>query len=168
MDNAVLYSLSYGMYVVGASGDGKVNAQIANTSFQITSEPKVIAVSINKENLTHKLIEAGGKFSLSIISTQWQMVDVGNFGFRTGKDFDKFAKYEYELTPDGVPLVPYKCVGGIWLDVVNKVDVHTHTIFLGEVKGAKSFDKSLTPMTYAYYHGELKGKEPKTAPLYKG
>ncbi len=167
MDDAVLYSLSYGMYVVGAAAGEQVNAQIANTSFQITSSPKVVAVSINKENFTHSLIEKSGKFSLSIISTQWQMIDVGNFGFRSGKDFDKFAKYEYELSPSGVPLVRYKCVGGIWLDVVKKLDVHTHTIFLGEVIGAESFASDLTPMTYAYYHNELKGKEPKTAPLYR-
>ena len=79
MDNAVLYSLTYGMYVVGAAAEDKVNAQIANTCFQITSDPKILAVSINKDNYTHSLISQGGKFSLSIISTQWQMVDVGNF-----------------------------------------------------------------------------------------
>ncbi len=168
MDNAVLYSLTYGMYVVGAAAEDKVNAQIANTCFQITSDPKILAVSINKDNYTHSLISQGGKFSLSIISTQWQMVDVGNFGFRTGREFDKFAKYDYQLSPNGVPLIEHKCVGGVWLEVVNKVDVHTHTIFLGEVKGAKSFDSSLSPMTYAYYHSDLKGKEPKAAPLYRG
>ena len=58
-------------------------------------------------------------------------------------------------------------MGGIWLEVTDTVDVHTHTIFLGEVKGAKSFDSGLQPMTYAFYHGELKGKEPKSAPLYQ-
>jgi len=168
MDKTVLYSLTYGMYVVGAAAGGKVNAQIANTSFQITSSPKIVAVSINKENYTHDLIAQSGKFSLSIVSTQWGMIDIGNFGFRSGRDFDKFAKYEYELTPDGVPLVSYKCIGGIVLEVQKKVDVHSHTIFLGEVKDAKSFDSSLQPMTYAYYHDELKGKEPKSAPLYRG
>ena len=69
MDNAVLYSLTYGMYVVGAAAEDKVNAQIANTCFQITSDPKILAVSINKDNYTHSLISQGG-FSLSIISTQ--------------------------------------------------------------------------------------------------
>ena len=168
MDSNVLYSMSYGMYVVGAKADDKVNAQIANTSFQISSNPKVVAVSINKENYTHELISKSGKFSISIVSTMWEMVDIGNFGFRGGREYDKLAKYKYELSSTDVPLISYKTVGGLSLKVVDKIDVHTHTVFFGEVEDAKSFDASLIPMTYAYYHGELKGKEPKNAPLHRG
>ena len=48
MDPKVLYKLSYGMYIVCSKKGDKFNGQIANTVFQITSEPPTVAVSINK------------------------------------------------------------------------------------------------------------------------
>ncbi len=37
MDPKALYKLGYGMYVIGTHKGDKLNAQIANTVFQITS-----------------------------------------------------------------------------------------------------------------------------------
>jgi flavin reductase (DIM6/NTAB) family NADH-FMN oxidoreductase RutF len=57
MDLKALHKLGYGLYIVSSRSGNKVNGQIANTGFQMTSEPPTIAVSINKANLTHKFIE---------------------------------------------------------------------------------------------------------------
>ena len=62
-----LRKISYGLYVVSSGRKNKFNGQIANTVFQITSEPPIIAVSINKQNLTHQFIKESGKFSVSIL-----------------------------------------------------------------------------------------------------
>ena len=63
-----LRKISYGLYVVSSGRKNKFNGQIANTVFQITSEPPIIAVSINKQNLTHQFIKESGKFSVSVLS----------------------------------------------------------------------------------------------------
>ncbi|EYE87659.1 hypothetical protein Q428_12145 [Fervidicella metallireducens AeB] len=54
MDNRIFYKLSYGLYVVSSVKDKVFNGQIANTVFQISSEPATIAISINRNNLTHE------------------------------------------------------------------------------------------------------------------
>lgn len=51
IDNKAFYKLSYGLYLVSSISEGKKNAQIANTVFQITSNPAILAVSINKKIL---------------------------------------------------------------------------------------------------------------------
>lgn len=51
IDIKAFYKLSYGLYVVSSVSDDKLNAQIANTIFQITSDPAMVAVSINKKVL---------------------------------------------------------------------------------------------------------------------
>ena len=56
MNLKALHKLSYGLYVVTSRKGDRLNGQIANTVFQITSEPPTVAVSINKYNLTHELI----------------------------------------------------------------------------------------------------------------
>ena len=57
MNPKALYKLGCGLYVVFSRRGNKFNGQIANTVFQITSEPPTIAVSINKNNLTHEFIK---------------------------------------------------------------------------------------------------------------
>ena len=70
MNLKALHKISYGMYVVTSKMNGKLNGQIANTVFQITSEPPTIAVSINKQNLTHEFIKTSKVFGVSILSKE--------------------------------------------------------------------------------------------------
>jgi ferric-chelate reductase [NAD(P)H] len=44
----------------------------------------------------------------------------------------------------------------------------THSLFLGEVVGARRLDTEAAPMTYDYYHNVVKGKSPSSAPTYLG
>ena len=55
------------MYVIGSRKGDKLNGQIANTVFQITSEPPTFAVSINKNNLTHEFIKESKVFAASVL-----------------------------------------------------------------------------------------------------
>ena len=52
LDLESLFSLSYGMCIVSSKSDDKLNGCIVNTVFQITPEPPMIAVSVNRQNLT--------------------------------------------------------------------------------------------------------------------
>jgi flavin reductase (DIM6/NTAB) family NADH-FMN oxidoreductase RutF len=48
MDTKALHQISYGLYLISSRKGGKLNGQIANTLFQVTSEPPTVAVCINK------------------------------------------------------------------------------------------------------------------------
>jgi flavin reductase (DIM6/NTAB) family NADH-FMN oxidoreductase RutF len=49
MDPNLFYKISYGLYVICWTEDGKINGQIANTMFQISANPATIAIGINKK-----------------------------------------------------------------------------------------------------------------------
>ncbi len=85
MDLSVLHNLSYGMYVVSSSKGDLLNGQIANTIFQITSEPVTIGISINNKNLTHEYIESSRHSSLSILDQRTPLSFIGKFGFKSGR-----------------------------------------------------------------------------------
>ncbi len=70
MDRSALYKLTYGLYVVSSCKGDRLNGQIANTVFQVASEPPTIAVSINKQNLTHQFIQQSRVFTVSILCQQ--------------------------------------------------------------------------------------------------
>jgi flavin reductase (DIM6/NTAB) family NADH-FMN oxidoreductase RutF/rubredoxin len=166
MNKSTLYKISYGLYVISAAAGGNINGQIANTAFQITSEPATIAVSINKQNFTHELIEKGGVFSISILATETPMPFIGLFGFKSGREIDKFEAVNYKLGANGCPVVLDYTVGFAEAKVVNKLDVGTHTIFVGQITDADILSTDGEPMTYAFYHQVKNGKAPATAPTF--
>lgn len=162
-----IHRISYGLYVISSVSAGKLNGQIANTVFQVTSEPAKLAVCINKQNLTHQYISESGAFSVSILSQDAPMTFVGKFGFKSGRDTDKFKDTGYKMLGNGCPAVMDHSAAIISAKVVSQCDTGTHTLFIGEVTGEEILSDAI-PMTYAYYHEHLKGKEPKNAPTYRG
>jgi len=165
MDNKVLYKISYGLYVVSSKKGDKLNGQIANAVVQITSEPPTIAVSINKQNLTHEFIADSGVFIVSILAKEVPMTTIGNFGFKSGRELDKLKGVNYKLGTNGAPILVDDTVGYLEAKVVGSLDCGSHTIFLGQITDAEALSNT-EPMTYAYYHEVKRGTAPKTAPTY--
>ncbi len=166
LDPTALYKISYGIFIVCAADGDKINGQICNTVFQITSEPPVIAISVNKENYTHQFIENGGAFTVSILAQSAPLKLIGAFGFKCGRNFDKFEDCQSLRSPLGIPYITEHTVSYLEAKVVQKVDAGTHTLFLGEVVNGETFSDE-APMTYAYYHEVKNGHEPATAPTFR-
>jgi flavin reductase (DIM6/NTAB) family NADH-FMN oxidoreductase RutF/rubredoxin len=165
MDLKALYTLGYGLYVVSSIKGDKLNGQIANTVFQVTSEPPTIAVSINKGNLTHEFIVESRVLAVSVLAQDTPLAFIGHFGFKSGRDMDKLKGIEYKLGETGAPIVTANALAYLEARLVQQLDVGSHTIFVGEVVGADII-KEGEPMTYAYYHQVKRGVTPKTAPVY--
>lgn len=165
MNIKALHSISYGLYVVSSIKGDKINGQIANTVFQITSEPPTVAVSINKNNLTHEYIKESKVFSVSVLCEDTPISLVGHFGFKSGRELDKFKDIPYLIGETGTPVLKDNCIAYLEVKVTGQIDAGTHTIFIGDLVNAEVInDKS--PMTYAYYHKVKGGTTPKTAPSY--
>lgn len=160
-----LHKIGYGLYVVSTSDGERRNGQIANTVFQVTSEPPKIAVAINKENLTHEIIRKSGVFGVSVLAQDTPLSFIGKFGFKSGREGDKFEGVNLQEGKLGVPLVLDHALALLEARVSQEVDVGTHTLFVGEIEDAVDLREG-EPMTYAYYHLVKGGKEPRTAPVY--
>lgn len=165
MNLKTLHKISYGLYVVASKRNGELNGQIANTVFQVTAEPPTIAVSINKQNLTHEFIKESGVFSVSILRKDTPLKFIGIFGFRTGKETKKFEGVKYKIGVTGAPILLENTVGYVEAEVINSIDAGTHTIFIGRVVDAEILSDE-EPMTYAYYHEVKQGKTPEKAATY--
>ncbi len=165
IDMKALFSLTYGMYIIGVKSGGRLNGQIANTVMQITSEPLCVATCLNKANLTAELIKESGVFSVSVLEEDVPMTFIGQFGFKSGRDIDKFAGVRYESGVTGAPLVIDWSIASFDAEVVKTLEMPSHLLFVGEVRSAKFF-KEASPLTYAGYHLVKKGKSPKTAPTF--
>lgn len=164
MDKSAFYQLSYGVYLCTTWDEGRPVGCVANSAIQVTSNPGTVAVSINRLNYTHKCIEDCGYFALAVLGEQCDPKLIGTFGFRSGKDTDKFSAFPYTVR-EKLP-VPDGCISYFVCKVAQKMETATHTVFLGEVIDCGNLQKD-TPMTYAYYHKVLKGKTAANAPTYQ-
>lgn len=165
MDVKALYKLGYGVYVVTSKKGDRINGQIANTVFQVTSEPPTVAVSINKSNFTHEFITESRVFAASVLCQDTPLTFIGQFGFKSGRDTDKFEGINYKIGETGAPIVIDNAVSYIEVRVNKEMDVGTHSIFVGEVVNADIISDEAC-MTYEYYHQIKGGKTPKAAATY--
>ncbi len=165
MDLKVLYNISYGIYIVSSKKEDQINGQIANTVFQITAEPATIAVSINKKNFTYDFIAQSKVFAVSVLEQDTDMKFIGRFGFKSGRDEDKFEGINYKIGVTGSPIIMENTIAYLEAEVIQAIDVGTHTLFVGKVVEAENIKKA-KPLTYDYYHQIKKGISPKNAPTY--
>ena len=164
MNADIFRDMSYGVYIVTTMYGDRPTGCTANSVMQITSSPATVAASINHDNYTNSCIEKTGKFAFSILAEDSDPALIGGFGFRSGKDEDKFEGVDYEMA-EGVPVIKNTC-GYVVCRVIDKMETATHTVFLGEVIGGEVYEGTGDAMTYAYYHKVIKGKSPKNAPTY--
>lgn len=164
MDKKVLRNLSYGLYVITSKEENKNVGCIANSVIQVTSNPVTILVSINHDNYTNKIIKETNKFGVSILKETSNQKIIGTFGFKSSKDINKFEEIEYKEVSN-IPIINDSC-GYMICNVVKIAETSTHTIFIAEVENTGDYTEE-NPMTYKYYHENLKGISPKNAPTYQ-
>jgi flavin reductase (DIM6/NTAB) family NADH-FMN oxidoreductase RutF len=145
------WKISYGLYIVSSVNGERINAQVCNTVFQITSDPPRLAIGINHKNLTHEFIEASGAFAVSILGRSDHRI-VRRFGYRSGRDFDKFKGVAVRRGRTGCPVLE-ESISYLECTLVKdrKLDAGTHSIFVGDIVGGELF-RDEEPITYAYYH----------------
>lgn len=163
IDPRALFALSYGVYILSTEHEGRKNGQIINALMQVTSDPIYMAACLHRDNYTTELVEKSGRFSISVLEDAVPLQFIGLFGFRCGREFDKFASCQYQMGENGLPLVTEYSLACIECKVRSVQEVETHKLFVAEVEKAQLL-KEGTPLTYANYHREKKGKSPKNAP----
>lgn len=157
MDNNAMFKLSYGLFVLTARQGEKDNGCIINTATQVTDSPKRIAVTVNKENLTHDMILQTGEFNLSVLSQEAVFWIFQHYGFQSGRDTDKFANIPENRTANGLRYVDGCTNAVISGKVISSVDCGTHTMFIADVTDAKVLS-DIPSMTYQYYFDHVKPK----------
>ncbi len=165
MNIEALYNISYGLYIVSSGNKETGNGYIANTVFQITSEPAKFAVSCNKNNFTSEFIKKHKAFSVSILNRNAKSETIGNFGFKTGKKFNKLKGFDIKYGKTNVPVILNDSIAYMEFKLTDEIDMGAHILFIGELADAQMIAEG-EPLSYDYYRKAKKGVTPKNAPSY--
>lgn len=156
-DLSALFNLGYGLYVVTSNDGKKDNGLIVNTVSQVTNTPNRIAVTINKENYSYHVIRQSGKMNVNCLSTDAPFSVFETFGFRSGRNTDKFADCETLRSDNGLVFLPRYINSFLSLKVEQYIDLDTHGMFICTITEARVISNVET-MTYTYYQENVKPK----------
>ena len=166
MDEKALYKITYGLYVVSAQADGQRGGCVVNTLQQVTAEPIRLSVAVSKENFTCQLIQRAGRFAAVALDQRADLMDIGRFGFRTGREIDKFQDIPFAQDKPGMPYPTKTACAHYSCKVEQTLDLGTHILFVGLAEEAEILSEE-EALTYPYYRNVIKGKTPKNAPSYQ-
>ena len=145
------------MHVITAL-DEKDNGCIANTCFQVASDPIRLAISMQMGNLTREIIESTGKFNVSVLTEDVPFETIRHFGMQTGREVDKFADFVgFERSHNGLVYLTDHTNAMFSCEVKEKTNLGSHMMFIGEVTEAKVLGEGAS-CTYAHYHKAIRPK----------
>lgn len=160
IDNAAMFKIPYGLFVLSACENGKDNGCIINTVTQVTDSPRRITVVVNKDNFTCKMIERTGIFNISILSESVPFSLIQHYGFQSGANMDKFAAEQGVRAQNGVKYIDTHTNAFLSGKVISTVDCGSHLIFLADVTEAIILSDAPS-VTYSYYQEHIKPRPEK-------
>ena len=132
--NRVAWKIPNALVLVGSAAGGERNAMTTSWVTQLSMAPVLIGVSVDNTAVTHRLITAGGAFTVNL----WD-----------ADDTRVFVKFSKPAADDGGALngravlpattgAPVFEEAVAWLDceVRQQFDLGSHTLFVGEVVDA--------------------------------
>jgi len=133
MRRRALWTMPYGLYVVGSRAGDRRNLMTLNWATQVAFEPKLLGVGVEKPAVTHELIADGGSFSLGTIDREDRAI-VRKFTKPVEVDLAAMTVngFAFHDAGSGVPILDQSPA---WFDceVRQAVDLGNHTFFIGEV-----------------------------------
>ncbi len=156
-DLTALFNIGYGLYVVTSNDGHRHNGLIVNTVTQVTNTPNRIAVTINKQNYSHHVIKQTGIMNINCLSVDAPFKVFENFGFRSGRNTDKFEGVNYAVSDNGLAFLTSNINSFMSLKVEDYVDLDTHGMFICSITESRVIS-GLETMTYTYYQNNVKPK----------
>ncbi len=166
MNYEAFFKLTYGLYILSSKDGEKYNGHISNTVFQITAEPSRITVASHKNNLTTDYIRKSKVFAVSALQKDVSLDFMGSWGFKSGREMNKFDNVKYKIGKTGAPIVTENCIAFYECEVEQIIEIGTHVMFVGRVVDMDIINNEKEPLTYAHYHSEIKGVSPANSPTY--
>jgi flavin reductase (DIM6/NTAB) family NADH-FMN oxidoreductase RutF len=129
----VLWTMPSGLYVIGSHHGDRLNLMTANWVTQVSFDPKLVAVSVEKDALTHSLIHEGRAFSVNLVSREDRAI-VRKFTKPVEVDTGAgtLNGFPFHAARTGAPVLD-QAVAYLDCELRQEVEVGNHTLFLGEV-----------------------------------
>jgi flavin reductase (DIM6/NTAB) family NADH-FMN oxidoreductase RutF len=142
----VLWSFPSGLYVLGTRAGERRNGMTLNWGMQVSFDPKLFAVSVEKPAFSHELLTEGRVFSVCTVDREDRAI-VRKFTKPVEVDLEGRTLNGFAFH-DGRTGAPILDASPAWIEceVRSEVDCGGHTLFLGEIVDAGFAKAEETPV----------------------
>jgi flavin reductase (DIM6/NTAB) family NADH-FMN oxidoreductase RutF len=128
----VLRMFTYGLYTVTAKHDEEVSMMTVNWLIQSSFEPPLVALAVEADSHSRKVIEAGGAFAVNVYESDQREL-AGSLGRTFGKHPEKIEEIRWQPGPlTGSPVLE-SALGWIECKIVNQIPSGDHVLYVAEV-----------------------------------
>ena len=132
----VLWTMPYGLYVLGSRADSRRNGMTINWVTQVSFDPKLVVASVEQGSLTHELVDAAGVFTLNLIAREDRaLVRKFTKPVEVDEQAGTLNGFPFHDALSGAPVLD-QAVAYIDCAVRHAHEVGGHTLFVGEVVDA--------------------------------
>jgi len=131
-----------GIYLLGSAANGRRNLMTHNLAMQVATEPKLLAVSVRADALTHELVQEGRVFSLCFLNRQDRALVRGfTKPASEGPEPGMLGGVAVRVGSTGAPVLAQAAA---WLEceVRDELVLGDHTLFVGEVVDCAAPDEN--------------------------
>lgn len=142
-----LNQISYGMFVIGSKAGDDLNGMTANWVTQTSFDPPLVAISVENDSHTRKLIDEGKVFSVNVVEDNEEGRAVIDRFVKPQKPYrNKLGEDDFSTGVTGAPILNaaicwWEC------EVVGMVETGDHQLYIGKVVGAGINNESAVPLT---------------------
>jgi flavin reductase (DIM6/NTAB) family NADH-FMN oxidoreductase RutF len=134
---AALRHFTTGMTIIGSKGAGdELNGMTANWVCQVSFQPPLVAVAVEEDSHTRRLIDAGRVFSVNNVRREPGAEDlVEKFVKPAQRVGNKLEDEDFTTGETGAPLLA-RALSWVECRVVESHPTGDHVLYVGEVVGA--------------------------------
>ena len=136
--NRVCWKIPNTLALVGSRSGEEWNAMTTSWITQLSMEPALIGVGVDNSAVTHRLINEGGSFTVNLWPSDDTKVFV-KFSKPATRDGNSLNGWAVRPAGSGAPVFEAALA---WIDceVRHRLDLGTHTLFVGEILDAAILD----------------------------
>ena len=142
----LLWTLPYGLYVVGSRAGERRNLMALNLATQVATQPKLLGIAVERDAVTHELIVGGGSFTLCTLDREDRAI-IRKFTKPVEVDPGAMTMngFPFHDSRTGAPVLD-QAVAVLDCAVRQALDFESHTLFIGEVVDAVFQKPEETPV----------------------
>jgi flavin reductase (DIM6/NTAB) family NADH-FMN oxidoreductase RutF len=141
MRRRILWRMPTGIYLLGSVAGTRRNLMTHNLTVQVATQPKLLAVAVRVDAVTHELVQQGRIFSLCFLKREDRALVRGfTKPVAEGPEPGMLGGIEVRSGTTGAPLVVQAAA---WLEceVRHELPLGDHTLFVGEVVDCSAPDE---------------------------
>ncbi len=153
--STALNQISYGLYVIGSKAGEELNGMTANWVMQVAFDPPLVAISVENDAHTRKLIDEGKVFSVNVVEDNDEgKAIIERYVKPQRRVKDKLGEDDFTTAVTGAPLLKAALS---WFDceVIQTFETGDHQTYIGKVVGAgvQKQGEALSLKTLGWHYG---------------